>query len=214
MSLFLSVLLHKIKASHGVWSNDHEFSILRLRCKDTISFLNVLLFEPNIFHILFLSKAIKSLVQMHKMYCCLQASPVWKILPVCCCCYPLKGVCGYYRLLSFKYDFLDKIVLAHDLDLDLVLRFKGYWKLQATNICRYGRRYFISSARLFIFFLFCRRTVNSNRPILECSNDQNCKIDKHTRKRCQFCRFEVCIILLTDWLKFLQSGLVVSRRCN
>ena len=71
------------------------------------------------FIFLFLSKAIKSVVQIHKMYCCLQASPVWKILPsaipawpVGCCCYPLKGVCGYYRLLSFKYDFLDKIVPA------------------------------------------------------------------------------------------------------
>jgi len=39
---------------------------------------------------------------------------------------------------------------------------------------------------------FFRRTVNSNRPILECSNDLKCKIDKHTRKRCQFCRFEKC----------------------
>ena len=36
-----------------------------------------------------------------------------------------------------------------------------------------------------------RRTVNSNRPILDCSGTQNCKINKETRKRCQWCRFEV-----------------------
>ena len=33
--------------------------------------------------------------------------------------------------------------------------------------------------------------MNSNRPILDCSGTQNCKINKETRKRCQWCRFEV-----------------------
>jgi len=49
---------------------------------------------------------------------------------------------------------------------------------------------------------FFRRTVNSNRPILECSNDQNCKINKDTRKRCQFCRFEKCkaVGMKTSWV--------------
>merc|ERR1719483_252304 len=49
---------------------------------------------------------------------------------------------------------------------------------------------------------FFRRTVNSNRPILECSNDQNCKINKDTRKRCQFCRFEKCkaVGMKTGWV--------------
>ena len=141
------------------------------------------------------------------MYCCLQASPVWKILPsaipawpVGCCCYPLKGVCGYYRLLSFKYDFLDKIVPARAAKWPC-FTLQGLLKITTTNVCICGRRYFISSPTLFIIFLFCRRTVNSNRPILECSNDLNCKIDKHTRKRCQFCRFEVCIILLYRLIK-------------
>jgi len=49
---------------------------------------------------------------------------------------------------------------------------------------------------------FFRRTVNSNRPILECSNDLNCKINKDTRKRCQFCRFEKCkaVGMKTSWV--------------
>jgi len=49
---------------------------------------------------------------------------------------------------------------------------------------------------------FFRRTVNSNRPILECSNNLECKIDKHTRKRCQFCRFEKCkaVGMRTTWV--------------
>merc|ERR1719244_1898215 len=49
---------------------------------------------------------------------------------------------------------------------------------------------------------FFRRTVNSNRPILECSNDQDCKINKDTRKRCQWCRFEKCktVGMKTSWV--------------
>eukprot|EP00092_Neocalanus_flemingeri_P000134 GFUD01000140.1.p1 GENE.GFUD01000140.1~~GFUD01000140.1.p1 ORF type:complete len:729 (-),score=108.39 GFUD01000140.1:177-2363(-) len=49
---------------------------------------------------------------------------------------------------------------------------------------------------------FFRRTVNSNRPILECSNDLNCKVNKDTRKRCQFCRFEKCkaVGMKTSWV--------------
>ena len=54
-----------------------------------------------------------------------------------------------------------------------------------------------SSFETIILFRNCRRTVNSNRPILECSNDLKCKIDKHTRKRCQYCRFEVRTIHLS-----------------
>lgn len=55
-----------------------------------------------------------------------------------------------------------------------------------------------------------RRTVNSNRPILDCSGTQNCKINKETRKRCQWCRFEVrtqfCEILkLTVWIAEMQT---------
>jgi len=63
---------------------------------------------------------------------------------------------------------------------------------------------------------FFRRTVNSNRPILECSNDQNCKIDKHTRKRCQFCRFEKCKAagMKTSWVltEDDKSKVAASRR--
>lgn len=49
---------------------------------------------------------------------------------------------------------------------------------------------------------FFRRTVNSNRPILECSGTQNCKINKETRKRCQWCRFEKCKLvgMKTTWV--------------
>lgn len=63
---------------------------------------------------------------------------------------------------------------------------------------------------------FFRRTVNSNRPILECSNDLNCKIDKHTRKRCQFCRFEKCKAagMKTTWVltEDDKSKVAASRR--
>jgi len=49
---------------------------------------------------------------------------------------------------------------------------------------------------------FFRRTVNSNRPILDCSGTQNCKINKETRKRCQWCRFEKCKLMgmKTSWV--------------
>jgi len=62
---------------------------------------------------------------------------------------------------------------------------------------------------------FFRRTVNSNRPILECSNDQNCKINKTTRKRCQFCRFEKCKVvgMNTGWvLREDNKSKLVTRR--
>jgi hypothetical protein len=39
---------------------------------------------------------------------------------------------------------------------------------------------------------FFRRTVNNTRPVLDCSNSGNCKINKDTRKRCQSCRFQKC----------------------
>jgi len=49
---------------------------------------------------------------------------------------------------------------------------------------------------------FFRRTVNSNRPILDCSVSQECKINKDTRKRCQWCRFEKCkmVGMKTSWV--------------
>ena len=44
--------------------------------------------------------------------------------------------------------------------------------------------------------------MNSNRPILDCSGTQNCKINKETRKRCQWCRFEKCKLvgMKTTWV--------------
>jgi len=49
---------------------------------------------------------------------------------------------------------------------------------------------------------FFRRTVNSTRPMLDCANEQNCKITKDTRKRCQHCRFEKCkdVGMKTSWV--------------
>lgn len=63
---------------------------------------------------------------------------------------------------------------------------------------------------------FFRRTVNSNRPILECSNDQNCKVNKETRKRCQFCRFEKCKVvgMKTSWVLTEEDKSKLAMRRN
>ena len=49
-----------------------------------------------------------------------------------------------------------------------------------------------------------RRTVNSTRPMLDCSNGDNCTINKETRKRCQSCRFDVSTKSIISWLHFFK----------
>ena len=41
---------------------------------------------------------------------------------------------------------------------------------------------------------FFKRTVQKNAKYV-CSSDKSCPVDKRRRKRCQYCRFQKCLIL-------------------
>lgn len=46
----------------------------------------------------------------------------------------------------------------------------------------------------FLFLSFLQRTVQKNAKYV-CLANKNCPVDKRRRNRCQFCRFQKCLVV-------------------
>lgn len=64
----------------------------------------------------------------------------------------------------------------------------------------------------FSFFLFFQRTVQKNAKYV-CLANKNCPVDKRRRNRCQYCRFQKCLVvgmvkegMFRPWIKLWQSN--------
>lgn len=113
-----------------------------------------------------------------------------KLLPKCNQTKKIRWFCGFNGvILAFRREFLEQSTTFKIQDVNIL----GFFVNETLKTCfsivlNTDRRY------IYLFSFSVQRTVQKNAKYV-CLAAKNCPVDKRRRNRCQYCRFQKCLVV-------------------